>query len=225
MTPWRRNVLAAAILATGLGAQAALERAMEAPRPALKRPLAEGIPLRLGRWQGRDVPIDPRVAEESQADEIINRVYEDPSRPGRRLSLWINYSELGLNLRHSPEVCLPGHGWTKVESRCRVVPLSGPGGAESPMMFLGYAQGELAQGIGFWYYIFGEGSLERLVRRLPITSRSSHGRATRGSGLTVEVFCPGDADPDGAAVRDFAESLLSALEPILPDDRAQYHIP
>jgi hypothetical protein len=137
----------------------------------------------------------------------------------------MNYSRNGLNLRHSPEICLPSGGWAKVESECRVIPVRGRDGAELPVMRLVYTQGELVQGVGFWYYIFGEGPLERYARRLPITSRSSHGRTTRGSGLTVEVFCPGDADPDGGALRDFAEALLGALDPILPHDRAAYYIP
>ena len=67
--------------------------------------------------------------------------------------------------------------------------------------------------------------LENFVRRLPITSRSSHGRTTRGSSMTVEVFYPGDDDPDGEALRSFAQALLIALEPILPLDRAEYHVP
>ena len=37
-----------------------------------------------------------------------------------------------------------------------------------------------------------------------MSSRSSHGRTTRGSSLTVEVFCPGMADPEAEALRDFA---------------------
>ena len=93
------------------------------------------------------------------------------------------------------------------------------------IMRLGYAQGELVQSIGFWYYIFGEGGLEHYVRNLPITSRSSHGRTTRGSGMTVEVFCPGETDPDGAALEDFARPLIEALEPIMPASRAEYYIP
>src|SRR5438876_3846031 len=90
---------------------------------------------------------------------------------------------------------------------------------------LGYSQGELVKHVGFWYYIFGEGKLENYVRRLPITSRSSHGRTTRGSSMTVEVFCPGDQDPDGESLREFAQELMKALEPILPVRRAAYHIP
>ena len=73
---------------------------------------------------------------------------------------------------------------------------------------LGYGRGELVEHVGFWYYIFGEGKLENFVRQLPITSRSSHGRTTRGSSMTVEIFCPGEHDADGEALRDFAQVLL-----------------
>ena len=90
---------------------------------------------------------------------------------------------------------------------------------------LGYSQGELVEHVGFWYYIFGEGKLENYVRRLPITSRSSHGQTTRGSSMTVEVFYTGDNDPEGEALREFAGELLKALEPILPQERAEYHVP
>ena len=90
---------------------------------------------------------------------------------------------------------------------------------------LAYAKGEMVQRIGFWYYIFGEGPVERSLRSLPITSRSSHGRTTRGSSLTVEVFCPAEVDPDGRALADFVERVRDALELLLPDDRAAYHHP
>jgi uncharacterized protein DUF3485 len=224
MTPLKRVLLCACILASSYGAQAGLEKLSETPRPPLNGKLA-GLPMRLGSWVGQDEPVDPRVLEESQATDHLNRVYDDTKRPGRRLWVWINYSEFGLNLRHSPEVCLPSSGWEKVESQCRVMLLRGHDGEELPITRLVYHKGELVQGIGFWYYIFGEGRLEQFVRSLPITSRSSHGRATRGSGLTVEVFCPGETDPDGAALQDFAPALLEALEPILPANRAQYFIP
>jgi hypothetical protein len=79
--------------------------------------------------------------------------------------------------------------------------------------------------VGFWYYIFGEGKLENFVRQLPITSRSSHGQTTRGSSMTVEIFYSGEHDPEGEVLRNFAQSLLIALEPVLPQARAEYYIP
>jgi EpsI family protein len=224
MSPVRRTGLCAVILGFGFAAQGALEKLSETPRPPLVRKLAT-IPLRLGDWVGQEEPVDPRVLEESQATDFLSRVYTNARSPGRRMSVWINYSEHGLNLRHTPEICLPSGGWEKVESDCRVMRIRGPEGEFLPVTRLVYAKGELVQGIGFWYYIFGEGGLEHFVRSLPITSQSSHGRATRGSGLTVEVFCPVEADPEGAALAEFATALLAELDPILPDHRANYFIP
>jgi exosortase len=217
-----RVALASLLLAFGLVAQAGVEQASNLPRPPLRRELAT-LPLRLGDWVGRDVPVDPEVLERSQADDYLNRVYENPRFPDRALTLWVNYSRHGLNLRHSPEVCLPSGGWEKVESATEIQAFVRPGRPDTTITKLAYRRGELAQGVAFWYYIFGEGRVEQLVRRLPITSRSSHGRTTRGSGMTVEVFSP--YDPDSQALRDFAPRLLDALEPILPAERASYFRP
>ncbi len=223
-SPVRRVILCLGLLATGVVAQAGLERANQCDRPELKGKLA-AIPTTLGRWVGRDLPVEPDILERSQTTDWLNRVYEDPARPGQQLSLWINYSKTGLNMRHSPEVCLPSGGWEKVESATKVLDVEAGGSRPLSVMRLGYAKGELFQAIGFWYYIFGEGRVERWVRTLPITSRSSHGRTTRGSGLTVEVFCPGEVDPDGTALKEFASALLAALNPLLPGDRAEYYVP
>lgn len=220
---WRVGI-ALGVLALGLAAETALEASYRTPRPPLSAPLAT-IPMQLGRFVGRDEPMDPLILREAQCDDYLNRVYEDPHRPGRPIRLWMNYSVHGLNLRHSPEICLPSGGWSKIESQTRVLQVERPDGPPLPVMRLGYAQGEMVQGIGFWYYIFGEGPLEHFARTLPITSRSSHGRTTRGSGLTVEIFCPGEHDPEGESLKEFAAAVTEALEPLLPADRASYYIP
>ena len=69
------------------------------------------------------------IVERAQTTEYLNRTYESRKHPGLRLRLWINYSRYGNNLRHTPEICLPSGGWTKIESQTRVleVPVgSGP---------------------------------------------------------------------------------------------------
>jgi EpsI family protein len=224
MSQLKRAFLCGAILAIGMAAQAALAALNRTERPALRKPLAS-IPLDLGNWAGRDEPVDPDIIERAQTTEFLNRSYESRTQAGLSLRLWINYSRYGNNLRHTPEICLPSGGWNKIESQTRVILV--PAGADRaiPVTRLGYGQGELVEHVGFWYYIFGEGKLENYVRRLPITSRSSHGRTTRGSSMTVEVFYRGENDPDGEGLRDFARELLKALEGILPLERADYHIP
>jgi hypothetical protein len=224
MSPLRRVLVCVVLLTSGLAAQAGLEEMTKIERPSLKGRLA-ALPIELGDWVGKDMEMDPAVLRETQADDYLNREYQSRSHPGVHFRLWINYSRLGDNLRHSPEICLPSGGWNKVESECRVLAVERPDGRQLSLTRLGYSQGELVQGIGFWYYIFGEGRLEHFVRGLPITSRSSHGRTTRGSGMTVEVFYPGESDPEDEALKDFSRVLLSALEPLLPESRAEYFIP
>ncbi len=219
-----RVVLCLALLSTGIGAQAALEYFNETERPPLRERLAS-IPLELGDWIGHDEPVDPDIVQRAQTTEYLNRVYENKNVPGLRLTLWINYSWNGLNLRHTPEICLPSGGWSKIESQTKELAIGDDPGRKVTVTRLGYSRDELVEHVGFWYYIFGEGKLENLIRQLPITSRSSHGRTTRGSSMTVEVFYPGENDPDGASLATFAEHLVRALEPILPQDRATYHIP
>jgi EpsI family protein len=211
-------------LTAGLAARAALEQTNQTERPELRRPLAT-VPTTLGDWTGMDQPVDPDIIARAQTTEYLNRVYESRKYPGVKLQLWVNYSRIGNNLRHTPEICLPSGGWTKIESQSRVLTIDAGGDSPVPVTRLGYSRGELVEHVGFWYYIFGEGKLENYVRRLPITSRSSHGRTTRGSSMTIEVFYPGDQDPEGEALREFARELMQAMEPILPTPRATYYIP
>ncbi|MGZ3353411.1 MAG: EpsI family protein [Isosphaeraceae bacterium] len=224
MTQMHRCLLCAGILMIGLAAQGELKSLNQTERPSLRRDL-ESIPLELGDWVGQKEDVAPNIVERAQTTAYLNRVYESRTQPGLRLTLWINYSEKGTNLRHTPEICLPSGGWTKIESQTKVLNVLAPNDKVVRITRLGYGRGELVEQVGFWYYIFGEGKLENFVRQLPITSRSSHGQTTRGSSMTVEIFYPGERDPDGDALRDFAQALLIALEPVLPHDRAEYYVP
>ncbi len=224
MTQMNRCLLCAGILMIGLAAQGELKRLNQTERPSLRRDL-ESIPLELGDWVGQKEDVAPDIVDRAQTTAYLNRVYESRTQPGLRLTLWINYSEKGTNLRHTPEICLPSGGWTKIESQTKVLNVLAPNDKVVRITRLGSGRGELVEQVGFWYYIFGEGKLENFVRQLPITSRSSHGQTTRGSSMTVEIFYPGEHDPDGDALRDFAQALLIALEPVLPHDRAEYYVP
>jgi hypothetical protein len=224
MTQSYRCLFCVGILLAGLAAQGEVQRLNKTERPLLRGEL-KSIPKQLGNWVGEDERVDPNIVERAQTTEYLSRVYESRTQPGLRLTLWINFSKQGTNLRHTPEICLPSGGWTKIESQTKVLNSIAPDGHEVWVTRLGYEQGELVKHVAFWYYIFGEGRLENFVRQLPITSRSSHGQTTRGSSMTVEVFYPGDQDPEGNALRDFVGSLLIALEPVIPYNRAEYHVP
>ncbi|MFM7131604.1 MAG: exosortase-associated EpsI family protein, partial [bacterium] len=100
----------------------------------------------------------------------------------------------------------------------------GESGPATPISILAYSKENAVQKLGFWYYIFGETSLHKAMRGLPITSRSSHGRHTRGSSMTIEIFRPG-SENDSQQIDDFARHLIAALEPIMPENRDVYFRP
>jgi hypothetical protein len=223
MTRNQRIAICGAILVSGLAAEVTLNATCVIERPKLRRPLST-LPMVLGDWVGTERPVDEDIARRSQNTEYLSREYESFRHPGLKLAVWLNFSIMGTNLRHSPEICLPSGGRTKIESHTRVFEILAGQAPPIRISRLGY-QGELVEHVGFWYYIFGEGKLENYVRSLPITSQSSHGRATRGSSMTIEIFYPGDRDPDGDALREFAEELAQHLDPILPTPRATYFLP
>ena len=82
----------------------------------------------------------PEIIERAQTTEYLNRIYKSRVQPGLRLTLWINYSQKGTNLRHTPEICLPSGGWTKIESQTRVLGPIAPDGHEVRITRLGYSK-------------------------------------------------------------------------------------
>lgn len=218
-----RVFLTIGLLSTGLIAHATLERIATIQRPQLVKDITS-LPMIMGNWVGQDVPVADDIVERSQTDAYINRVYENTQIPGEKVSLWINYSNTGLNLRHSPEICLPSSGWERIESLHEILEITGDDGEKTPVSVLAYAKDATVQKLGFWYYIFGETPLHKAVRGLPITSRSSHGRTTRGSSMTIEIFRP-DSENDSTLMQDFAANLIRELSPYLPEKRDVYFRP
>jgi EpsI family protein len=73
----------------------------------------------LGPWQLlREDPIDLSVRRELQADQVISRTYSTASgqTPANLFVAWFQTQTQGARQPHSPQVCLPGAGWTPMES-------------------------------------------------------------------------------------------------------------
>jgi EpsI family protein len=80
------------------------------PPPALDR-----FPAAFGQWKlFRDDPIDAAIATELGADRLVSRIYrETPTGSVASLLVaWFRTQREGARQPHSPQVCLPGAGWT-----------------------------------------------------------------------------------------------------------------
>ncbi len=75
------------------------------------------LPLQIGKWVGRDVPLDPAIIRATNADDHINRTYTRQTQ-GDQVSVFIAYGVRGRDLMpHRPDVCYPGAGWMLKETR------------------------------------------------------------------------------------------------------------
>jgi EpsI family protein len=81
------------------------------------RPLSE-MPKDLGSWKFvEDGVVDPETQEVLKADDLLNRVFVQPStNAGVNLFIAAFRSQRNGKAPHSPQNCLPGNGWTPLQS-------------------------------------------------------------------------------------------------------------
>ncbi len=81
------------------------------------RPLA-AFPQRVGNWAGQDESIAPDVLETLGPGDFLARTFQNDSSDVPPVSLFVAYfssQRFGSTL-HSPKNCLPGAGWSALES-------------------------------------------------------------------------------------------------------------
>lgn len=66
------------------------------------------IPMRLGKWQGHDIPLAEKVYDILETRAILNRKYVSPEGNHIFLSI-VHYSDTKVDF-HAPEACLGGRG-------------------------------------------------------------------------------------------------------------------
>lgn len=121
------SLAALVLFGAGWGHRALLARINQAlgtmVRPA--QPLAS-LPLELGAWRGRDVPLDRRVEGAANFDDdFLNRVYLRRA-DGAQVAAFIGYvGRPRAQLGHRPDVCYAAHGWDEVGQERVEIPLAG----------------------------------------------------------------------------------------------------
>jgi EpsI family protein len=97
-------------------------------RPTTEKPLPPGtlsrLPLQIGEWHGKDVPLDQAIVKRTRTDDHVSRQY---LRDGGRDTVWL-FVAYGVRARdlepHHPEVCYPSAGWTLVDTQDETLKLS-----------------------------------------------------------------------------------------------------
>jgi EpsI family protein len=181
----------------------------------LAKPLSS-IPAILDDWESDEQQIRPDVLMKIGSKDILRRRYH---RGKQALEVYIVYfGGVRGTAPHSPEVCMPGGGWSNIDPK--IVPMTLPGFGDEPLNVhqdvFENKKGEKRLVI-WWEYVHGRNvtshTLQRLLWALPPFLGGK-----RGSILQVQIAYDyrGDASvakagPNGSAADDGAALIGSFM--------------
>ncbi len=207
-------LIRAAIVLVLFGVAGAYASTASAPEAAVARAPLSDLPVTIGEWRGFPAaPFADDVVAALGVDDYTNRRYiRQGSAP---VSLYVGYyaSQRQGDAIHSPQNCLPGAGWTPIESRKESLPL-GSGSVTVNRYLIG--KGLDRQLVLYWYQGRNRVIANEYANKLMLMLDA--GRLHRTNGGLVRLIAPVIDSPE-ASERDltaFATLLLPLLPQYLP---------
>jgi len=214
MRPNARFIVAVVLLAgTALLLQA---RSRNEVFPA-RAPLAS-FPEQLETWSGADVEITKEIRDVLGPGDFLLRIYRPDDRTKPDTDLFIAYfpSQRAGDTIHSPKNCLPGAGWTPIDSQRTTVSLEG----HAPFVVNRYviAKGTDRQLVLYWYWAHNRAVASEYWARVYLVTDSI--RLNRSDGALVRIttrILPGETvDSAMQRVLPFAGKVVPLLDQYIP---------
>jgi EpsI family protein len=202
-----RFILAAVLLTlTAVFLQARGRNEVFPPR----QPLA-AFPTQLSDWSGTEIPIPQDVRDVLGSGDFMLRVYRNVASPQPYVDLFVAYfpSQRAGDTIHSPKNCLPGAGWSPIESSR--IQVSMPG--RSPFVANRYviAKGSERQLVLYWYWAHDRAVASEYWAKFYLVTDSM--RLNRSDGSLIRVTTPLRV---GEGVESAQERLLSFSGNVVP---------
>lgn len=214
MSNYARMAAAVVLLgATAIFLQARNGREVFPPRLPLS-----SFPHQLGGWVGSDIEIPKDVLEVLGAGDFLLRIYRasDERRPPNDIFIAYFASQKTGDTIHSPKNCLPGAGWTPVESSR--IPLEASGHVPFIVNRYVIAKGDERQLVLYWYLAHNRPVASEYWARIYLVTDSM--RMNRSDGSLVRLtthMLPGESI-DSAMQRliPFASEVVPLLNQYIP---------
>ena len=217
--PNSKSVIIAAVVAGFLmlissAAYRVLAARLEAPvnTTPISPAALERLPLQIGDWMGREVPLDEAIVRATDTDAHINRSYSR-NNASQYISLYIASGVKARDLMpHRPEVCYTGAGWTRIDKRSTELPLSD--GMKLPCNVLQFSRGILntKKVVVLDYYIV-DGQYCRDVSLLRSKAWLGSGTVRYVAQIQIAASATSNLTADSAAriISDFAAESASSI--------------
>lgn len=176
----------------------------------------ETLPYQIDTWQGRPEPISPSVREVLGDGHFLSRLYTSPVQ--QPVDLFIAYysSQRSGDAIHSPKNCLPGSGWTPLESDRIWIPVA-PGKSIRVNRYV-VAQGSDKQLVMYWYQAHGRATASEYAAKFYLIADSI--RMNRSDGGMVRLVTPilpnETLEQSQERTVEFARTLFPMLNAYIP---------
>ena len=211
-------IAVAMVLVIGSGlAYRALQRRAEGDRPTphlLPGTLAS-LPFEIDGWVGADEPLDKRVADATDTDDYVSRIYRaGDAQVGLFFAYGTRFRDL---LPHRPEVCYPAAGWVLQQQHFET--LVTPDGRHIPVRIHRFQGGPVdAVSVTVLSYHIVDGEIVADVGQLRKRGFALHKRVDYVA--QVQIRCVGSVSADSAVdvVKRFAVASVGPIHDILTRD-------
>lgn len=221
--PWRAGLITALVLVIGSGfcyRVAAHRLARARGSVPLPRGTLSALPMDIGDWTGREVPMTDAVVAATDTDDHLNRRYVR-STGLQEVSIFIGY---GIRIRdlmpHRPEVCYTGAGWALDDTK--QVSMSLVDGTNLPCQVQRFRRGGLDTHritVLNYYIVDGEYCSDMSLLR----SKAWKPRSSVAYVAQVQIASGDDAlhRSGEAGIRQFAADSAPAIRNLLAEATAQ----
>jgi len=203
---WRFAAAALLLTVTAIFLEARTSREVVPAREMLA-----SLPHQLGPWTGTDIAIPQDILDILGAGDFLLRVYRTSETPQPYVDLFIAYfpSQRSGDSIHSPKNCLPGAGWSPVESER--VTLSLPGHTPFPANRYVIAKGEDRMLVLYWYLAHDRAVASEYWAKFYLVADAM--RLNRSDGSLIRVTTPLGR---GENMDTAQQRLLSLAENVTP---------
>jgi EpsI family protein len=203
---------AAVLVLLGLGAAASLAFGFEGPSVE-RTTRTRAIPLEIGGWRGTDVPVQPRVFEILETEDVLVRRFASPRQAGP-VDLYVVHAADSRKVAHPPEICFSGGGFVARERGVAALDL---GGRAIPAVRMVLDRGPDTLLVYYWYRLDGRDTPSYLDHQLAALLRRVRRERREGSMVRLSTLVRGgNVAAAEARIAAFAREALGPALEVLP---------
>ena len=169
------------------------------------------FPVRIGEWTGQDLAMSADVLSVLGPGDFLSRTYRAYGQPP--IDFFVAYfpSQRTGDTIHSPKNCLPGSGWTPMDSSH--ITITGTNGTSISANLYLIEKGSDRQLVIYWYQAHGRAVASEYVAKFYLVADAI--RMNRSDGSLVRVVTPIGNGEDPAAGEKRAVGFAKQIAPML----------